>query len=303
VGVMQQGKIVEMGQVETVFKTPQHAYTKALLNAAPRGQATPLVSPVTLLEARISVEYPRKTGLFQKAKPPFKAVDDVALTLYKGETLGIVGESGSGKTTLGLALLRMLPAKGAIMLENQPLHALSEKALRPWRKKMQIVFQDPYGALSPRMSVAEIIAEGLHVHFSLAPHAVEAKVIAALEEVQLEKSAMHRYPHEFSGGQRQRIALARALILEPQLLLLDEPTSALDLVTQAQIVALLREIQAKKNLSYLFISHDLGVIAALAHRIMVMQAGKIVEMGETQSLLNSPQQPYTQELLKSAFHL
>jgi microcin C transport system ATP-binding protein len=233
-----------------------------------------------------------------------KAVDGVTLGLHEGETLGLVGESGSGKTTLGLALLQLLPSAGGILFQGEPIQGLPPRAMRPLRSRMQIVFQDPYGSLSPRMSAGEIVGEGLEVHEpSLPQKAREARVGAALEEVGLEPAMAQRYPHEFSGGQRQRLAIARALVLKPRFLVLDEPTSALDVSVQAQVVELLRALQARHRLGYLFISHDLRVVRALAHRIMVLKDGKVVEEGEAERLTSAPEQPYTRSLMAAAFDL
>jgi microcin C transport system ATP-binding protein len=233
-----------------------------------------------------------------------KAVNGVSVTVHEGETLGLVGESGSGKTTLGLALLRMAESSGQIVFENAPIHALSQKNLRGLRRRMQIVFQDPYGALSPRLSVAEIIGEGLEVHEpGLTRPARMARVEEALREVGLDPSMAERYPHEFSGGQRQRIAIARAMVLKPRLVVLDEPTSALDVSVQAQVVELLRDLQARHGLAYLFISHDLRVVRAMAHRIMVLKDGAVVEEGDAASVVNAPKEAYTRQLMAAAFNL
>lgn len=289
VAVMQAGEIVEMEDVVDIFQNPQHSYTKALLSAEPKGIAGKSVSRETVLQATdIKVYFPIKTGFLRRVTSQIKAVDGVSLILKKGETLGLVGESGSGKTTLGFALLHLVKCTGRIIILGQ------EKIVR---KKMQVVFQDPYGSLSPRMSVLEIIAEGLRVHEPKLKNR-EERVIAALKEVGLDPETRHRYPHEFSGGQRQRIALARALILNPAILLLDEPTSALDLIIQGQIIDLLRKIQIEKGIAMLFISHDLRVVRALAHEIIVMRDGKIVEQGD---IFNNPQTTYTKALIKAAY--
>ncbi|MCF5591083.1 ATP-binding cassette domain-containing protein, partial [Pseudomonas syringae] len=229
-----------------------------------------------------------------------KAVDDISLSIERGKTLGIVGESGSGKSTLGQAILRLLESQGSIRFRGQALDGLSQKQMRPWRKEMQVVFQDPYGSLSPRMSVAQIISEGLEVHSPLSPAQRDAEVIRALQEVGIDPQSRHRYPHEFSGGQRQRIAIARALVLKPALILLDEPTSALDRTVQKQVVALLRDLQQKHGLTYLFISHDLAVVKALAHDVIVVKDGKVIERGASHDVFDAPQHPYTQELLAAA---
>ena len=308
--VMKEGEIVESGPSQKIFSAPQHPYTRQLLAAEPQGKATPLPAQRSpLLKARdIKVYFPIKHGLFHKAKDYTKAVDGISLNLHKGETLGIVGESGSGKTSLGNALLRLCASKGSIRFEGQEISHWTFSRLRALRAKAQIVFQDPYGSLSPRLSIAEIIGEGLgaqktsfSIKASFSIKEREAKVISIMREVGLEPEWRYRYPHEFSGGQRQRIALARALILEPKLLLLDEPTSALDLCVQAQIIALLQDFQRTKGLSYLFISHDLKVIKALAHYIIVMKEGKIVEEGQTEAIFTEPKQDYTRSLIAAAF--
>ena len=303
VAVMQGGEIVEHGQLQQVFQCPQHPYTQQLLAAAQltAPSACPEDAPLLLEGRGIQVRFPLVSDWLGRPKRYLDAVAGVDVALREGETLGIVGESGSGKTTLGLALLRLQSSVGQIVYAGQRLDTLQGRALRPLRQQLQIVFQDPYAALSPRLSVAQIVAEGLQAHCLLPdPQQREARVAEVLREVGLDASCMQRYPHEFSGGQRQRIAIARALILQPKLLLLDEPTSALDVSVQAQIVALLRQLQQRYGLSYLFISHDLRVIAAMAHRIMVMQAGRVVEQGEARQILTQPQQRYTQELLQAA---
>jgi microcin C transport system ATP-binding protein len=300
--VMQEGDIVEDGPVEQIFDAPQHAYTKQLINAEPHGIAPPLAAQDILVEAQdLRVWFPVKSGLMRRTSDHVKAVTDMGFTIHKGETLGIVGESGSGKTTLGRALLGLQAATGRASFNGQEIISVSRKARRHLRKDMQIVFQDPYGALSPRMSVGDIITEGLKLH---EPHLDAAEIGARLEammrEVELEPSLATRYPHEFSGGQRQRIAIARALILQPQFIVLDEPTSALDRSVQAQIIDLLRRLQAEKELTYLFISHDLKVVRALAHRVMVMQDGQCVEQGASEDIFTKPQEAYTQALLAAA---
>lgn len=301
--VMHRGKIQEMGPVEEVFHNPQSDYTKALLAAEPVGRPATFSAATPLLTARqlkVCFERP-KTGLFKRQPPPFEAVKATDLTIAPGETLGIVGESGSGKTTLASAIMRLVHSQGEINLGNAPLSQLTGNALRRQRHRLQMVFQDPYGALSPRMPVFDIVSEGLRFHYpDLSPSEVTQRVHQTLHEVGLPESCAARYPHEFSGGQRQRIAVARAIILEPELLVLDEPTSALDRTVQKQLVTLLRQLQERRQLSYLFISHDLAVIRSMAHRIMVLKDGNVVEQGPCLDVLASPQHPYTQTLIAAA---
>ncbi len=304
VAVMTEGRIVETGPVGEVFSNPQHAYTRHLLEAAPRGAPAvpPADAPVVAETRGLRVWYPIKRGLFRRTVGHIRAVDGVDLSVREGETVGIVGESGSGKSSLGYALLRLLPSTGSIVILGTPIDDRTARALRPLRRHMQVVFQDPYGSLSPRMSVADIVGEGLGVHRrDLSRGERDRRVAAALTEVGLAPAAGHRYPHEFSGGQRQRIAIARALVLEPRLLVLDEPTSALDVSIQAQIVDLLRDIQERRNLSYVFISHDLRVVRALASRVLVMRNGVVVERGPAEAIFSDPQDPYTRELMAAAF--
>ncbi len=304
--VMQHGLAVEQGRVAEVFAAPRHAYTRMLLATQPRGRPAPVPADAEeLLRAEdMRVHFPIKRGLLRRVVGAVKAVDGVSLALHAGETLGLVGESGSGKTTLGLALLRLQASTGAITFEGQRIEALTARAMRPLRARMQVVFQDPYGSLSPRLSAGEIVGEGLEVHApGLTQAEREARVAAALEEVGLEATSAQRYPHEFSGGQRQRLAIARALVLKPRFLVLDEPTSALDVSVQAQVVELLRGLQARYRLAYLFISHDLRVVRALAHRILVLKDGRVVEMGEAERLTAAPEQPYTRALMAAAFDL
>ena len=305
VAVMQRGKIVEAKETQALFANPEHAYTKHLLAAQPKGRAAkPLEGAKPLLHVEgLKVWFPIKAGVFRHVVDYVHAVEDVSLELKEGETLGVVGESGSGKTTLGLAVLRLIESKGGIRFGSQPIEGFDRKAMRPLRREMQIVFQDPYGSLSPRLSIGEIVAEGLEVHAMLAgDEAREAAVIEALNEVGLDPETRHRYPHEFSGGQRQRIALARALILKPKLIVLDEPTSALDMSVQAQIVDLLRELQEKHRLAYLFISHDLRVVRALADRVLVLKDGRAVEQGPVERIFEKPEAAYTKALLAAALH-
>jgi microcin C transport system ATP-binding protein len=304
--VMNQGKIVEQGAVERVFTSPQHPYTRALLAAEPQPDPAPLQpdAPVVVKTDDLKVWFPIRRGVLRKTVGHIKAVDGVSIAVRKGETLGIVGESGSGKTTLGLALLRLISSDGPIVFMGEQIQGLKFKEMRPHRRDMQIVFQDPYGSLSPRMSVADIIEEGLWVHHPHLPDAErEARVVQALNDVGLDPQTRFRYPHEFSGGQRQRIAVARAIVLEPTFVVLDEPTSALDMLIQCQIVDLLRDLQKRRSLTYLFISHDLRVVAALASRLIVMRNGKVVEEGPAGELFKAPKSDYTRALFAAAFNL
>ncbi|MFS0827725.1 ABC transporter ATP-binding protein [Pseudomonas phoenicis] len=300
--VMQQGKIVEQADCAALFDAPQHPYTQMLINAEPTGE--PAVNPVAppLLEVdALKVWFPIKKGLLRRTVDHVKAVDGIHFSLPRGQTLGIVGESGSGKSTLGLAILRLIASQGHIRFDGQALENLDAKQVRPLRRQMQVVFQDPFGSLSPRMSVADIVGEGLQIHGIGNAQEREAAIVAALQEVGLDPATRHRYPHEFSGGQRQRIAIARALVLKPALILLDEPTSALDRTVQRQVVELLRSLQSKYNLTYLFISHDLAVVKALSHQLMVIKQGQVVEQGEAQAIFRDPQHVYTRQLLEAAF--
>ncbi|WP_273231529.1 ABC transporter ATP-binding protein [Pseudomonas kuykendallii] len=300
--VMQCGRIVEQGSCEKLFQTPEHPYTRELLCAEPRGEAAANPPGPPLLEVQdLRVWFPIKKGLLQRTVDHIKAVDGVDFSLPKGQTLGIVGESGSGKSTLGLAILRLIASQGSIRFQGQPLDQLTQQQVRPLRRQMQVVFQDPFGSLSPRMSVAQIVGEGLRIHAMGNEAEQEQAIIDALKEVGLDPETRHRYPHEFSGGQRQRIAIARALVLKPALILLDEPTSALDRTVQRQVVELLRSLQAKYNLTYLFISHDLAVVKALSHQLMVLKQGQVVERGPADAVFAAPQHPYTRQLLEAAF--
>ncbi len=302
--VMNGGKIVEQGPVEAVFTAPKHPYTRALLAAEPKPDPAPPRpgSPVVISANDLKVWFPIKRGLLRSTVGHIKAVDGVSLAVRKGETLGVVGESGSGKTTLGLALLRLISSDGPIVFLGKNIQGLQFKAMRPFRRDMQIVFQDPFGALSPRMSVGDIVAEGLTVHQrALSREEREAKVVKALIDVGLDPDTRFRYPHEFSGGQRQRISIARAVVLEPNFVVLDEPTSALDMLFQAQMVDLLRELQRKRDLTYMFISHDLRVVASLASHLIVMRQGKVVEEGPAADLFKAPKSDYTRALFAAAF--
>ncbi|MGH7034584.1 MAG: ABC transporter ATP-binding protein [Stellaceae bacterium] len=304
--VMTEGEIVERGTVAEIFTAPRHAYTRKLLAAEPRGEPVQPAprQPVLVSTQDLRVWFPIKAGFLRRTTGYLKAVDGVSLRLRAGETLGVVGESGSGKTTLGLAMLRLIDSAGEILFDGTRLDQMSGKALRPLRREIQIMFQDPFSSLSPRLSIGQIVEEGMKVH-GLAGNgaARRAEIARVLAEVGLDPSAADRYPHEFSGGQRQRVALARALVLTPRYLLLDEPTSALDMSVQAQMVALLRDLQEKHGLAYLFISHDLRVIRAMAHEVLVMKDGKVVESGAAAQLFSAPQTAYTRALMAAAFNL
>ena len=304
--VMKDGAIVETGTVARVFSAPEHPYTQRLLAAEPGG--VPLVpaadAPEVIATEALKVWFPRRGGLFGRTIGHLKAVDGVSLSIRRGQTVGLVGESGSGKTTLGLALLRLLKSEGTIRFAGQSIEHLGPSELRPLRRQMQMVFQDPYGSLSPRLSVEQIVGEGLDVHHLARDRAERRRMIVqALEEVGLDPAVADRYPHEFSGGQRQRIAIARALVLKPALLVLDEPTSALDVSVQAQIVTLLRDLQARHALAYLFISHDLRVVRALADHLVVMKDGVVVEAGPAVQVFAAPATAYTRALMAAALNL
>ncbi|RVD66124.1 ABC transporter ATP-binding protein, partial [Mesorhizobium sp. M7A.F.Ca.ET.027.03.2.1] len=304
--VMTKGKIVETGPTKEIFANPQHAYTRHLLAAEPKGKppaANADAKPV-MTGKDIKVWFPIKQGFFRRTVDNVKAVDGIDVTVRAGQTLGVVGESGSGKTTLGLALARMISSTGTIQFNGRDINQLTFNAMRPLRRELQIVFQDPFGSLSPRMSIAEIIEEGLKIHEpKLSPDERDDKVAAVLKEVGLDPATRNRYPHEFSGGQRQRVAIARAMVLNPRFVMLDEPTSALDMSVQAQVVDLLRSLQAKHDLAYLFISHDLKVIRALANDVIVMRNGRIVEAGPSQQIFENPQTDYTRALISAAFKI
>ena len=304
--VMQHGEIVEQGATADVFAAPRHPYTRELLAAEPKGEPAPVATsaPVVVRCDDLKVHYPIKAGLLRRTVDVVRAVDGITLALHEGETLGVVGESGSGKSTLGMALLRLISSKGEIAFRGRDIQDVRTKALRPLRREMQIVFQDPYGSLSPRLSVGQILEEGLLVH-GLGGNAAEreARIVAALEEVDLDPETRHRYPHEFSGGQRQRIAIARAMVLEPSFVVLDEPTSALDVSVQAQIVELLRALQEKRRVAYLFISHDLRVVRAMSHHVLVLKDGLVVEQGPAEQIFAAPREDYTRALTAAAFDL
>jgi microcin C transport system ATP-binding protein len=304
--VMTRGKIVEQGPTKEIFDNPQHEYTRHLLASEPKGEppAADPSAPTVMKGDEIKVWFPIKKGFMRRTVDHVKAVDGVDVEVKAGQTLGIVGESGSGKTTLGLALSRMISSKGRIQLDQRTIDEYSFRQMRPLRREMQIVFQDPYGSLSPRMSVAEIVEEGLQIHQpKLKPEERDDLVVAALQEVGLDPESRFRYPHEFSGGQRQRIAIARAMVLKPRFVMLDEPTSALDMSVQAQVVDLLRDLQKRYSLAYLFISHDLKVVRALANEVMVMRNGKVVEHGPARQIFEAPQTDYTKALIAAAFDI
>ena len=304
--VMTGGKIVETGPTKQIFDNPQHEYTRHLLAAEPKGNppSADLTADPVMRGEQIKVWFPIKQGFLRKTVDHVKAVDGIDVTIRAGQTLGVVGKSGSGKTTLGLALSRMISSQGVIRFGEKDINQYSFKQMRPLRRELQIVFQDPYGSLSPRMSISDIVAEGLQVHEpALSEDERDARVVAALKEVNLDPENRFRYPHEFSGGQRQRIAIARAMVLNPRFVMLDEPTSALDMSVQAQVVDLLRALQQKHNLAYLFISHDLKVVKALANDVLVMRNGKAVEYGPSEEIFARPKTDYTKALMAAAFRI
>jgi microcin C transport system ATP-binding protein len=304
--VMSAGEIVEAGATRAVFESPRHPYTRRLLAAEPRAmpRAPRPDAPVVVEAHDVRVWFPIRRGLLRRTVGHVKAVDGVSVTVREGQTVGVVGESGSGKTTLGLALLRLQASQGQIRFGGRDIQGVAARALRPLRREMQVVFQDPFSALSPRMSVAQIVGEGLGVHGIGATRAErDALIDGALREVGLDPAVRDRYPHEFSGGQRQRIAIARAMVLKPRFVVLDEPTSALDMSVQAQVVDLLRDLQARHRLAYLFISHDLKVIRAVSDEIVVMREGRVVEQGPTERIFERPEQAYTRALMAAAFEL
>ena len=304
--VMTDGRIVETGPVEEVFVRPRHPYTQHLLAAEPKGRppGREADAPEVMTARQLKVHFPIQRGLLRRTVGHVKAVDGVDVAIRRGQTVGVVGESGSGKTTLGLALLRLIRSQGGIRFRDQEIQGWASRRLRPLRRHMQIVFQDPYGSLSPRMSVGQIVEEGLKLHRIGNGRADRRRLVAkALEEVGLDPDSQDRYPHEFSGGQRQRISIARAIALEPSFVVLDEPTSALDMSVQAQIVDLLRDLQARRGLAYMFISHDLRVVRALSDQVIVMRDGQVVEHGPAEEIFECPGHPYTRALMAAAFEI
>lgn len=302
VAVMRQGRVVELNRRDALFSAPQHPYSRQLLDSEPHGTPLPLPeNPELLLQVKnLQVAFPIKRGLLRRTVDHHYALKDLSFSLHRGESLGLVGESGSGKSTTGLALLRLLASQGKISFNGQPLNEFNRKQMLPYRSRIQVVFQDPNSSLNPRLTVLQIVAEGLEVHQKLTAAEREQRVITALTEVGLDPETRHRYPSEFSGGQRQRIAIARALILQPQLLILDEPTSSLDRSVQAQILALLKSLQQRHQLAYLFISHDLQVVHALCHQVIVLRQGEVIEQGNCQAIFAAPKHSYTQQLLQLA---
>ncbi|MCL6328799.1 microcin C ABC transporter ATP-binding protein YejF [Pectobacterium carotovorum subsp. carotovorum] len=300
VSVMKAGQAVEHNRCQQLFSAPQHPYTRQLLDAEPSGEPLPVTDdgePLLRVE-KLHVSFPIKRGLLRRTVDEKQVVNNINFTLRRGESLGLVGESGSGKSTTGLALLRLIQSRGDIWFDGQPLQGLTRKQMLPFRHRIQVVFQDPNSALNPRLNVEQIIAEGLTVHHKLSKEALDQRVVEAMQEVGLDPTTRYRYPSEFSGGQRQRIAIARALILQPELLILDEPTSSLDRTVQAQILALLKSLQEKHKIAYLFISHDLQVIRSLCHQVIVLRQGEVVEQGECKQVFAHPAEHYTRELLQ-----
>jgi oligopeptide transport system ATP-binding protein len=301
---MRAGEVVESGTTASIFGAPKHAYTRMLINAEPSGRKSPSPAgaPIILDASDVRVIFKQRRGLFHPVRAEIRAVDGVSLRVRQGETLGVVGESGSGKSTLGRAVLHLVPASGIVRFEDRNLAPLARSDLRPLRRHMQVVFQDPFGSLSPRMTAGEIVTEGLLVHEpSIGRRERDRRAAEAFAEVQLDPASRHRFPHEFSGGQRQRIAIARAMVLKPKLVVLDEPTSALDRSVQREIVELLRRLQSAHGLAYVFISHDLAVVRAMSDRILVMRNGRIVEEGDAESVVTRPREAYTRELMQAAF--
>ena len=301
---MYQGQIVESGDSADIFADPRHDYTKLLMRSDPGGKPGPVDSKAEpiIKTQDLKVWFPIKKGILKRTVDHVKAVNGISLRVRQGHSLGIVGESGSGKTTLGLAILRLIDSDGAIVFQKSAIDGYNQKQMRSLRKEMQVVFQDPFGSLSPRMSIAEIIEEGLEIHKPVEKANFESEIVKALEEVDLDPDVRHRYPHEFSGGQRQRIAIARALVLKPKLLILDEPTSSLDRSVQFQVINLLKDLQMKHGLTYLFITHDLKIVKALCHEVIVMKSGVVVEAGNAREVFEDPQREYTQALLAAAFN-
>lgn len=304
IAVMYQGEIVETGSSNAVFTDPQHDYTKLLMKSDPGGEPDPIDSQARTIVStdNLKVWFPVKKGILKRTVDYVKAVDGISIQVRQGHSLGIVGESGSGKTTLGLAVLRLINSDGGIVFQKSAINGYNQKRMRSLRKEMQVVFQDPFGSLSPRMSIAKIIEEGLEIHRPKGKNDFEEEVINVLKEVDLDPEVRHRYPHEFSGGQRQRIAIARALVLKPKLLVLDEPTSSLDRSVQFQVINLLKDLQNKHDLTYIFITHDLKIVKALCHEVVVMKSGVVVEAGTTRDVFESPQRDYTKKLLSAAFN-
>ena len=304
IAVMYQGEIVETGNSADIFSDPQHDYTKLLMRSDPGGEPGPVDSrAATIVQTtNLKVWFPIKKGILKRTVDHVKAVDGITIRVRQGHSLGIVGESGSGKTTLGLAILRLVRSKGGIVFQKSTIDGYNQKQMRSLRKEMQVVFQDPFGSLSPRMSIAKIIEEGLEIHRPADKAGFEAEIIKVLEEVDLDPDVRHRYPHEFSGGQRQRIAIARALVLKPKLLVLDEPTSSLDRSVQFQVINLLKDLQLKYGLTYLFITHDLKIVKALCHEVIVMKSGVVVDAGKAREVFEAPQRDYTRALLSAAFN-